>query len=162
MNLRLGFSLYSSLFSAKYGKVRFFCQALPAFKGRFFTVGRGPVLRDRCMARDRPSPYGERGVFFVVRGPVPRDCSLPASCFSVAAGMARDRFSHRPPGVDTVDKADFYVRLPHSSGSCLNERLKQLRAVLAQRALLEHPFRMILHTEHERLRWILYRLNDAI
>ena len=27
------------------------------------------------MARDRPSPYGEGGVFFVARGPVPRDPS---------------------------------------------------------------------------------------
>ena len=25
------------------------------------TVARGPVPRDRCMARDRPSPYGEKG-----------------------------------------------------------------------------------------------------
>ena len=64
------------------------------------TVGRGPVPRRAAtaakteiipfrknsqngvwgtlgMARDRPSPYGMRGVFFTVaRGPVPRDLSL--------------------------------------------------------------------------------------
>ena len=28
----------------------------------------------RCLARDRPSRYGGRGVFFVVRGAVSRDC----------------------------------------------------------------------------------------
>ena len=33
--------------------------------------------RLRCLARDRPSRYGGRGMrFFVGRGPVPRDCSL--------------------------------------------------------------------------------------
>ena len=30
----------------------------------FFIVARGPVPRDRCMARDRPSPYGEGARFF--------------------------------------------------------------------------------------------------
>ena len=30
----------------------------------FFTVARGPVPRDRCMARDRPSPYVKRRRFF--------------------------------------------------------------------------------------------------
>ena len=55
----------------------------------------------RCMARDRPSPYGERGLFFTVaRGPVPRD-----RC------MARDRpspyvkgwrFFHRSAGPVTA------------------------------------------------------------
>ena len=38
--------------------------------GRFFTVARGPVPRDRwitrTMARDRPSPYGKTGRFFTV------------------------------------------------------------------------------------------------
>ena len=29
----------------------------------------------RCLARDRPAPYGEGGVFPVARGPVPRDLS---------------------------------------------------------------------------------------
>ena len=36
---------------------------------------------DRCMARDRPSHYGERGqflIFSVARGPVPRDLSTSA------------------------------------------------------------------------------------
>ena len=33
---------------------------------RFFIVARGPVPRDRCMARDRPSPYGAGGVFLFV------------------------------------------------------------------------------------------------
>ena len=62
--------------------------------GVFFTVARGPVPRERwserTMARDRPSPYDEGGVFYrsagacpprwfknrffiVARGPVPRD-----------------------------------------------------------------------------------------
>ena len=48
---------------------------------------RGPVPRDRCLARDRPSPYEKEGLFWkggpvlnVVRGPVPRKF-----------GMARDR-----------------------------------------------------------------------
>ena len=40
-----------------------------------FTVARGPVPRDRCMARDRPSPYGNPGRFFH-RSPV-RDRVLP-------------------------------------------------------------------------------------
>ena len=44
-------------------------------------VARGPVPRDRCMARNCPSPYGEkRSALSVARGPVPRD-----RC------MARDR-----------------------------------------------------------------------
>ena len=42
------------------------------------TVARGPVPRDRPvdrrMARDRPSPYGEGGVFFIgARGPALRE-----------------------------------------------------------------------------------------
>ena len=57
--------------------------------GLDFPVARGPVPRARwiaqTMARDRPSPYGEGGRFFiVVRGPVPRE-------FSVDRSMARDR-----------------------------------------------------------------------
>ena len=32
--------------------------------GRFFIVARGPVPRERGMARDRPSPYGNPGRFF--------------------------------------------------------------------------------------------------
>ena len=60
--------------------------------------------RDRWMARDRPSPYGETGRFFIVaRGPVPRDCFRPRSAgalgchtriragFPRERGMARDR-----------------------------------------------------------------------
>ena len=45
----------------------------------FFTVARGPVPRefsvDRSMARDRPSPYGNREATLqtVARGPVPRE-----------------------------------------------------------------------------------------
>ena len=38
---------------------------------RFFSswpVSRGPVPRDRCLARDRPSPYGKRGVLWASRG----------------------------------------------------------------------------------------------
>ena len=45
------------------------------------TVARGPVPRDRSslhsMARDRPSPYGGTGRYYVARGPVPRDRSSP-------------------------------------------------------------------------------------
>ena len=50
------------------------------------TVARGPVPRDRCMARDRPSPYGKTRRYrrTVARGPVPRDRWG-------ARGMARDR-----------------------------------------------------------------------
>ena len=37
------------------------------------------------MARDRPSPYGEEGVFFIVaRGPVPRDRSMARETLSDA------------------------------------------------------------------------------
>ena len=66
----------------------------------FFTVARGTGTRDRCTARDRPSPYGKQRRFFgrivlgplgpkrrfftVARGPVPRDRWR-------ARGMARDR-----------------------------------------------------------------------
>ena len=73
-------------------------------KDSFFIVARGPVPRDRCMARDRPSPYGEGVAFFTVaRGPVPRDRWI-------ARTMARDRFSHRPTMKGTV----FY----RSAGAC--------------------------------------------
>ena len=74
---------------------------------RFLPVARGPVPRERwiararTMARDRPSPYGEGGAFFiVVRGPVPCDLSTAAEnvrspettavCCS-ARCLARDR-----------------------------------------------------------------------
>ena len=61
----------------------------------FLIVARGPVPRefpiDRCMARDRPSPYAERRRFSprdlpvtVARGPVPRE-------FPIDRCMARDR-----------------------------------------------------------------------
>ena len=74
----------------------------------FFTVARGPVprerqmardrhcssgspdpergTRDRCMARDRPSPYGETeaALHTVARGPVPREAWAHRD-------MARDR-----------------------------------------------------------------------
>ena len=51
----------------------------------FFTVARGPVPRDRGMARDRPSPYVKKRRFLTVaRGPVPRD-----------RGIARDRLGRR-------------------------------------------------------------------
>ena len=33
----------------------------PAHFFSFWSVGRGPVPRNRCLARDRPSPYGKRG-----------------------------------------------------------------------------------------------------
>ncbi len=53
----------------------------------FFIVARGPVPRDRwnarasTMARDRPSPYDERGFSPpVARGPVPRDLHRPDVC----------------------------------------------------------------------------------
>ena len=37
----------------------------PTVKGRFSPpVARGPVPRDRCMARACPSPYDEGGAFF--------------------------------------------------------------------------------------------------
>ena len=61
--------------------------------------GEGNPLACACGMRG-PKPYGERDdvffvvratFFFVARGPVPRDRWLPASCFSVAIGMARDR-----------------------------------------------------------------------
>ena len=110
-----------------------------------------------------PKPYGEGTMFFfVARGLVPRDGSLSAICFSVAVGMARDRFSHRPTVVNTVGKADVSIRPTHSSGSRPDERLKQLHSVLAKFGLVQHPFRMILHAKDERLRWVLYRFNDAI
>ena len=57
----------------------------PELRGGMGTVARGPVPRDRGLARDRPSPYGERWrFFFVVRGPVPRECPRSRT-------MARDR-----------------------------------------------------------------------
>ena len=44
----------------------------PEEKGEtFFIVVRGPVPRDRCMARDRPSHYVKgRRFFTVARGPI--------------------------------------------------------------------------------------------
>ena len=86
-----------------------------------YNVARGPVPRElstvtknirvsrdsdvfshiRCMARDRPSPYGEGKAFFpVARGPVPRDrwsitknirVSRDSNVFSHIRRMARDR-----------------------------------------------------------------------
>ena len=90
--------------------------AVLRLRNRPVTVARGPVPRDlspsaenaripettdvccsdRCMARDRPSPYGEGAVLrlrnrpvTVARGPVPRERSVEGS-------MARDRVSQRP------------------------------------------------------------------
>ena len=100
--------------------------------GRFFTVARGPVPRDRfrprkagalgchtCMragfprdrwmARDRPSPYGETSRFFVAivsgpvaRGPVPRDRFRPRSAGTLAIRFVRARLSCRCcPGMNS-------------------------------------------------------------
>ena len=43
----------------------------PAIKPISIPVARGPVPRDRCMARDRPSPYGEGAVFYRSAGACP-------------------------------------------------------------------------------------------
>ena len=51
----------------------------------YFVVAEGRERIRLCgVARDRPSPYGNEGVFFVVRGPVPRERIR-------LCGMARDR-----------------------------------------------------------------------
>ena len=48
------------------------------------TVARGPVPRDRCMARDRPSPYGMRHVFYRSAGAL--------GCHTcIRAGFTRER-----------------------------------------------------------------------
>ena len=63
--------------------------------GLDFPVARVPVPRDcwiaraRTMARDRPSPYGEGGVFFIVaRGPVPA-LSIVTMCVPASVVCAR-------------------------------------------------------------------------
>ena len=67
------------------------------------TVARGPVPRDRfrlrvgfprdrCMARDRPSPYGKGAVLdTVARGPVPRDRFRLQSARALGGFHARRR-----------------------------------------------------------------------
>ena len=75
-------------------------------------VARGPVPRARSvirsLARDRPSPYGERKAlfFFVARGPVPRERS---------GRRNRDR-EVSPTGED--DKIRIGAKWPESCKSC--------------------------------------------
>ena len=57
----------------------------------FFTVARGPVPRDRCLARDRPSPY-VKGDRFSPKKPARYRIAGALGCHTrIRAGFPRDR-----------------------------------------------------------------------
>ena len=73
-------------------------QALALREGdRFFTVARGPVPRDRCMARDRPSPY-VKGTVFRPRNPPLPDRGGPRMPHAHPRGFPPRTFGSPQPG----------------------------------------------------------------
>ena len=85
----------------------------------FFIVARGPVPRDRwiarTLARDRPSPYGEGVAFFIVaRGP--SDATRASERVSPA--------SVRPTRKTHADQGRFPFRPRHDEGQALALRMK--------------------------------------
>ena len=54
-------------------------------------VARGPVPRDRCMARDRPSPYDEGGIFAAL---LHRDQEVSPTGKTELFGVSRNPFDN--------------------------------------------------------------------
>ena len=94
------------------------------------TVGRGPVPRDRGMARDRPSPYGDPGRFFTV-DPFGSRCSRTTVFYRI---RARRGTGPRP----TVTGGRFFYR---SAGACPPRALDCADDIKTRRARLPRSHR---------------------